>query len=328
MANGFSARPFPILIAARSRRSNRPTGDLSCRLKTATCLHVRAVIVAMGLANQAFKPEEFAGLPAELVSHTCEHPSLRHFQGQSVAVVGRGQSACESAVLMKEIGADVEMICRGDIHWLGGGAAPGRDKPMDRLRESHHRAVGGRSVSAQLDGGSAGRRPSVSAPAAQPVHQPQPEGRGGGVAAGPLRRRERQSRTNHPGRAARGRSYPGAIGQRHGRATTTFCSPPAIASTSPSSAFLLRDCCGTSGAMTARPVWPRASSSSVRGLYFVGSSAVSSFGPLMRFIAGSGYAARSVTRSILAARAQVRRRSAAKVAPRPETISGEAVQQP
>ncbi|HEY7690321.1 MAG TPA: hypothetical protein VH835_16600, partial [Dongiaceae bacterium] len=80
--------------------------------------------------------EEFAGLPAEFVSHTSEHPSLRHFQGRSVAVVGRGQSACESAVLMKEIGADVEMICRGDIHWLGGGAAPGRDKPMDRLRES------------------------------------------------------------------------------------------------------------------------------------------------------------------------------------------------
>jgi hypothetical protein len=32
-------------------------------------------------------------------------------------------------------------------------------------------------------------------------------------------------------------------------------------------------------------------------LHFVGASSVSSFGPLMRFIAGAGYAARSVTRA-------------------------------
>ena len=38
--------------------------------------------------------------------------------------------------------------------------------------------------------------------------------------------------------------------------------------------------------------------SSVPGLHFVGASATYSFGPLMRFVAGTGYAARSVTRRI------------------------------
>ena len=35
--------------------------------------------------------------------------------------------------------------------------------------------------------------------------------------------------------------------------------------------------------------------SSVRGLHFVGAAAVASFGPLLRFIAGAGFAARRVT---------------------------------
>ncbi len=38
---------------------------------------------------------------------------------------------------------------------------------------------------------------------------------------------------------------------------------------------------------------------SVRGLHFVGAAAVASFGPLLRFIAGAGFAARRVTRAAL-----------------------------
>jgi hypothetical protein len=39
--------------------------------------------------------------------------------------------------------------------------------------------------------------------------------------------------------------------------------------------------------------------SSVAGLHFMGCNAVPSYGPLMRFIWGAGYAARSVTRGVL-----------------------------
>jgi hypothetical protein len=38
----------------------------------------------------------------------------------------------------------------------------------------------------------------------------------------------------------------------------------------------------------------------VPGLHFVGAAAAESFGPLMRFVAGSGYAARSVARRVTA----------------------------
>jgi hypothetical protein len=39
--------------------------------------------------------------------------------------------------------------------------------------------------------------------------------------------------------------------------------------------------------------------SSVAGLHFAGASAVASFGPLLRFIAGAGFAARRITRSAI-----------------------------
>jgi len=32
-------------------------------------------------------------------------------------VIGRGQSACESAALLHEAGADVDIICRGPLVW-------------------------------------------------------------------------------------------------------------------------------------------------------------------------------------------------------------------
>jgi FAD-dependent urate hydroxylase len=43
--------------------------------------------------------------------------------------------------------------------------------------------------------------------------------------------------------------------------------------------------------------------STVGGLHFVGSNAVHSYGPLMRFVAGTRYAARHLTQSLLARRA-------------------------
>src|SRR5262249_59858281 len=59
------------------------------------------------------------GLPTAAVTPAADHADLALFAGQHVAVVGRGQSACESAALLGEAGAEVTMICRGDIHWLG-----------------------------------------------------------------------------------------------------------------------------------------------------------------------------------------------------------------
>jgi lysine/ornithine N-monooxygenase len=79
----------------------------------------RRVVVACGIAAFENMPPGFDHLPAGLVSHTGHHDDLARFAGRRVAVVGGGQSAFESAVLMNERGAEVELIARGaDIVWL------------------------------------------------------------------------------------------------------------------------------------------------------------------------------------------------------------------
>ncbi len=79
------------------------------------------LVVAAGIGSFAWRPPQFARLPRSLVSHTCEHRELRAFSGKRVLVIGSGQSALESAALLHEGGAEVEIVARTrQIHWLGG----------------------------------------------------------------------------------------------------------------------------------------------------------------------------------------------------------------
>ena len=76
-------------------------------------------MVACGIAPFENMPAGFDHLGSTLVSHTGHHNDLARFAGQRVAVVGAGQSAFESAVLMNERGAEVEVIARApEIVWL------------------------------------------------------------------------------------------------------------------------------------------------------------------------------------------------------------------
>src|SRR5215472_769149 len=79
----------------------------------------RCVIVAAGIVPFAWRPEEFKHAPRELASHSCDHRDLKNFAGKKVAVIGGGQSALESAALLHESGADVEVLIRAPIvRWL------------------------------------------------------------------------------------------------------------------------------------------------------------------------------------------------------------------
>ena len=81
----------------------------------------RRVVVAAGISSFVWRPPEFAGLASSLVSHTSEHRQLNKFVGKRVLVVGSGQSALESAALLHEVGAEVEVVTRAHgINWLGG----------------------------------------------------------------------------------------------------------------------------------------------------------------------------------------------------------------
>ena len=80
----------------------------------------RKVIVATGISSFTSRPTEFSAIPSALASHTSEHSDLRKFRGQRVAIIGGGQSALESAALLKESGAEAEVIVRQPkLNWVG-----------------------------------------------------------------------------------------------------------------------------------------------------------------------------------------------------------------
>src|SRR5207248_3964418 len=131
----FQQRSVPDLDTRRIIRVEPASRGFRLSLDDGNVIGTRRVVIATGLANQELRPAEFKGLPAEVVSHTCEHDAFGQFRGKQVAVIGRGQSACESAVLLKEAGAQVEIICRGGIHWLGAPSADGQKEMFCRLQE-------------------------------------------------------------------------------------------------------------------------------------------------------------------------------------------------
>ncbi len=79
----------------------------------------RQVVVASGVLPFATIPRELAGLPRDLATHTAEHRHLDKFSGRTVAVVGAGQSALETAALLHESGAQVQLVVRRPaVQWV------------------------------------------------------------------------------------------------------------------------------------------------------------------------------------------------------------------
>ena len=98
-------------------------------------LQARKVVVAIGVEAFAHVPEPLSALPSAVCTHSSAHTDLGAFKGQEVIVVGAGQSALESAALLHEKGASVQLVARKtDLRWNGEPLA--LDRPVaQRLKE-------------------------------------------------------------------------------------------------------------------------------------------------------------------------------------------------
>jgi hypothetical protein len=89
-------------------------------LDSGDALMARRVIVAAGIQPFAYRPDMFRNLPASLVTHTSEQRDFATFSGKEVLVIGAGQSALEAAGFMRAAGASVDVLIRNpSVHWLG-----------------------------------------------------------------------------------------------------------------------------------------------------------------------------------------------------------------
>ena len=127
----FQERHVGAVEETRVASVTRATGPsakrgFTVRLEDGEVFTASAVVVASGLTGLARIPQSLAHLapagPAAdaLLSHTSQHSDLSVFKGRRVAVIGGGQSALESAALMQEAGATVDVLVRAERVIFGG----------------------------------------------------------------------------------------------------------------------------------------------------------------------------------------------------------------
>lgn len=285
----------------RITRLEPATKGFRLSLEDGDSLSAQRVVIATGIASYVRRPPQFNGLPPSLVSHSSEHCDLRPFAGKRVAVVGGGQSALESAALLREAGAEVEVLVRAPIvHWLRHGSPlhawlhadgnllgkilyppsdigpPGInwlvDKPdlfkrlpmalQERFARRAIRPAGAGWLRPRMDGAAItiGRLVTSAKPIGQQVRVGLDDGT------------ERQ--VDH---------VLLATGYRVDVSRCSFLAPELLAS--------LR-------LVDGYPQLTAGFEASVPGLHFVGAVAAGSFGPLMRFVAGTKYASTALARCI------------------------------
>jgi thioredoxin reductase len=81
-------------------------------LETGERVSARCVVLAVGITWFAHTPDALTGLPSDLVSHSAEHREVSRFRGKEVAVIGGGSSAIDLARLLHEEGAKVRIVAR------------------------------------------------------------------------------------------------------------------------------------------------------------------------------------------------------------------------
>ena len=103
-----------VLVSAVSKVRD----GFQLHLSNGETLQSARVIVASGLDHMAVSPQQLSHLSAELWSHSADHDNLSKFKGKDVAVMGGGQSGLETAAILREEGASVTLLVRAStIAW-------------------------------------------------------------------------------------------------------------------------------------------------------------------------------------------------------------------
>jgi hypothetical protein len=273
-------------------RADRDQAGFRLTLQDGEEIRCKSVVVAAGIGPFKRKPAEFQGLSPQQLTHCYEGRDIRKYKGKSVAVIGAGQSALESAALLHEAGAQVELLAREQqIRWIGMHSWLHRMGPISSMLYSSH------------DVGPAGISRLVAYPRV--------------VSCLPLGLRDR-IRTRAV-RSAGSRWLPERLtkvklttGRRVGKATesggrvrlklddgTERLVDHVLLGTGyqvniSRYDFLPPELTAEIEQFDGYPKLTRGFRSSVTGLHFIGATAARSFGPLLYFVAGTEFASREL----------------------------------
>jgi thioredoxin reductase len=297
----FQAELVPDLEQTLVSGVTRRDGGFELELENGETVSARQVVVAAGVEHFPYLPKQFAELPTEVCTHSSQHTDLAEFSGRRVVVVGGGQSALETAALLHEKGADVQLAVRKpSVAWNGQPLDPERPL-LQRLREpeaglgsgystwfySNHpglfrrlprstriyraRTALGPAGASWLRGRVEGEFPVLTS---HSVRSAQADGEGVRITlAGPGG--EREVTADHIIAATGYRPDLGRlrfIGDSLRPAIRTVAKTPAV---------------------------DKDYQSSIPGLYFAGPGVAPTFGPVMRFVFGSDHAAHTVAARLI-----------------------------
>ncbi|WP_237479826.1 NAD(P)-binding domain-containing protein [Lichenibacterium dinghuense] len=293
-------------VPGRDRRSvarvARAGGGFRVELADGDAVTVGRVVLATGIGAFARVPEELEGLPRSVLTHSSHHADYAAFAGQAVAVIGAGASALDAAAALRRAGASATLVSRrAEVRFYEAGRprraidavlspltplGPGWKKWLcceapqlfhalpERLRLNIVRRYLGPSPARFVRDTIEGHVP----------YWLNSRVLGGAVAA--------------DGRVALSVDTDG-VGRRtlavdHVVAATGYKVDVArLGFLDPALAAAVRT-------VDLSPALSRDFESSVPGLYFVGTPSAYSFGPMFRFACGADYAARRLTRHVLA----------------------------
>lgn len=289
----FQQTAVPDVDTRRVTHVQPGPGGFRLQLEDGAMLRAARVVVAAGIEEFASRPVIFDGFPAELVTHASEHHDLGRFKGRQVLVIGGGQSALESAALLHEAGAGVEVIALEEpLIWLHGGTVQRR---LGRLKPLFY---------AQTDVGPAGLSRLVAAPY---MFRRLPRGMQTKIAYRAIRpagarwlvdRLEKVPLTT--GRTvvraqASGDGVHATLDDGSRRLADHVILGTGYRIDIGAYGFLAPDLVKAVTQVNGYPRLGKGLESSVAGLHFLGAPAAWSYGPIMRFVSGSWYASAQLT---------------------------------
>ncbi|MFZ1153956.1 MAG: FAD-dependent oxidoreductase [Solirubrobacteraceae bacterium] len=299
----FQEQAAPGLRANQVDLVRRTADGFELRLDSTETLRARRVVVATGVQGLAYLPPQLSSLPDDAVVHCYDYGDPLASSGSTVAVLGAGQSALEAAALIHEQGAIVHVILRAErISWNskpGGASRPLRERlryPESGLGEGMEQRL---CASFPLGFHALPQRKRVGAaygilgPAGSWWLRPRIEGHID-VRCG---RTVTEARVEDGG-VCLTLQGPTEVEELRVEKVVAGTGYRADLDRLPFLDRALRDSVASIGGIPDAPVLDRWFQSSVADLYFVGHMAAVSFGPLMRFVYGTDFAARRLSRRL------------------------------
>jgi cation diffusion facilitator CzcD-associated flavoprotein CzcO len=290
----FQQRVVPDLDTRRVERIELSNGRFRLTLADGDTLDAERVVIAAGISLFARLPAEFGSVPDHMVSHSSVESDLGRHAGRRTIVVGGGQSALESAALLREAGADVEVLVRRpQVHWL--------DQRASWLKSEANPLRG--LFYPPTDVGPPGLNQLVAAPdlfrrlprrLQDPIAHRCIRPAGAGWLVPRLAGARISTGRNVLAAVARDGEIRLTLDDGTERRADHVIVATGFRVDVSRYPFLAESLLRTLRVEDGYPVLSRGLESSVRGLHFLGAPAARSFGPLCRFVAGTEYSARSL----------------------------------